>query len=80
MVSRKLIAITPLLLIGGIVAQVLLLIAAIVLFVPLLIWPELLDGPYRIITRAMGRMMARSIVGRHPPKAETKAGLVIVSL
>ena len=80
-VSRKLIATTPFLLVGGIVAQVVLLVAAIVLFVPLIIWPELLNGPYRVITRAMGRMMARTIVGnKHRPKAGMVAELVIIPL
>jgi hypothetical protein len=68
-VSRKLIATTPLLLVAGIVAQIVLLVATVVLFVPLMIWPEILNRPYLVITRAMGRMMARGLVGRHRPKA-----------
>jgi hypothetical protein len=68
-VSRKLVASTPLLLVGGIIAQVFLLVALVVLFVPLMIWPQILNRPYLLITRAMGRMMARSIVGRRNPKA-----------
>lgn len=62
-VSRKLIAITPLLLISGIVVQVVLLALAIVLIVPLLIWPEIINGPYQMITKGMARIMARTIVG-----------------
>lgn len=62
-VSRKLIAITPLLLISGIVAQVVLLALAIVLIVPLLIWPKIINGPYQMITKGMARIMARTIVG-----------------
>src|SRR4249919_1347020 len=63
-VGRKLIAVKPILLIGGIVAQVILLVSAIVLYVPLLIWPGILDGPYRAITKGMARMMAHTIVGK----------------
>lgn len=80
-VSRKLIATTPVLLVGGIIAQVILLVAAILFFVPLMIWPEILNRPYLIITRAMGRMMARSIVGKKSrPKAGVIAELVIIPL
>ena len=63
-VSRKLIAATPLLLISGIIAQVMLLALAIILIVPLLIWPEIINGPYQMITKGMARIMARTIVGR----------------
>jgi hypothetical protein len=62
-VGRKLIAVTPVLLICGIIAQVVLLMLAVMLYVPLLIWPEMLDKPYRIITKGMARIMARSIMG-----------------
>lgn len=80
-VSRKLIASTPVLLIGGIIAQVLILVALIVLFVPLLIWPQMLNKPYLTITRAMARMMARGIVGKKSrPKAGVIAELVIIPL
>jgi hypothetical protein len=72
-VSRKLIASTPVLLVGGIIAQVFLLAALIVLFVPLMIWPQILNKPYLTITRAMGRMMARGIVGK---KSRPKAGVI----
>ena len=69
-VSRKLIAIAPVLLVAGIAAQLILLVAAILLFIPLLIWPSIMNRPYRGITRAMGRLMARTIVGnKHRPKA-----------
>src|SRR4051812_13555813 len=64
LVGRKLIAVTPILLIAGIVAQVILLAAAIALYVPLLIWPGMLDGPYRAITKGMARIMAHTIVGK----------------
>ena len=63
-ISRKLIAVTPVLLICGIVAQVLLLVAAVVLYVPLLIAPGILNGPYQMITKGMARIMARTIVGK----------------
>jgi hypothetical protein len=76
-VGRKLIALTPVLLVAGIVAQVFLLIAVVVMFVPLLIWPGMLNKPYRIVTRAMGRLMARSIIGKKP---KPKAGMVPVEL
>lgn len=76
-VSRKLIAVTPLLLVGGIIAQTVLLVAAILLFIPLLIWPGLLDKPYRTITRAMGRLMARTIIGKKP---KSQAGVMATEL
>lgn len=63
-VTRKIITLTPVLLVLGIIAQVLLLVVAIVLFVPCLIWPAILDGPYRWVTKGMARIMARNIMGR----------------
>lgn len=71
-VSRKLIAITPILLIGGIVAQLILLVAAIVLYVPCLAFPGILNGPYLMITKGMARIFAKSIIGKRP-KAEMVA-------
>lgn len=62
-VGRKLIAIAPFLLICGIVAQVILLAAAIVLYVPLLICPDILNGPYRMITKAMAHLFAQTLFG-----------------
>jgi hypothetical protein len=64
MVSRKLVIMTPVLLILGIIAQLILLIVAILFLLPCLIWPEILDGPYRWITRNMARIMARAMVGK----------------
>jgi uncharacterized membrane protein len=75
-IGRKLIAITPLLLVCGIVAQLLLLVAAIVLYVPCLVWPEILDGPYRMITRGMVRVFAKGIIGS---SKRTKTGVVTSS-
>jgi len=70
-ISRKLIAVTPVLLVLGIVAQLILLVAAIVLFVPAMIWPGMLNPGYRWVTHGMARIMARSMLGgRHKPKAE----------
>lgn len=68
-ISRKLIAITPLLLVAGIVAQLVLLVAAIIVYVPALVWPGILDGCYQWITHRMVRMFARGIVG-HRRKIE----------
>lgn len=61
---------TPFLLIAGIVAQVILLAAIIVLYVPCLLFPTILDGPYLWVTKGMARVFAKSIVGRKP-----KAGM-----
>lgn len=58
----------------------LLLVALIVLFVPLIIWPSMLDGPYRVLTKAMARMFARNIVGKSRPKAGMTTELVIIPL
>lgn len=68
--SRKFIATMPLLLIGGIIAQAILLVAVIVLYVPCLLFPGILNGTYRTITKATARLFAQSIIGRsRPPKA-----------
>lgn len=73
-ISRRLIALTPVLLIMGIVAQILLLVAAIVIFIPALIWPAILNPVYQWITRGMARIMAKSMLGRrHKQKAEMSA-------
>jgi hypothetical protein len=77
MITRRLIVVTPVLLIAGIVVQVIALIVVILLLVPCLIWPQILNGPYRWITTAGARTMARAIIGRKTgtrPKAETAAG------
>lgn len=74
MITRRLIAVTPLLLILGIVAQLILLVVAIVLFVPAMIWPGMLNPGYRWVTRGMARIMAKSMLGgRHRQKAEMSA-------
>lgn len=64
MMSRRLIAVTPLILLAGILAQLVMLALAILLYIPLLIWPSILNGPYLWITKGMARIMARSIIGR----------------
>lgn len=76
MITRKLILITPALLIAGIVAQVIALVLVIVGWIPCLIWPGLLNRPYQWITKASARMMARALIGGNRktgrvPKAET---------
>lgn len=68
MMSRRLIAITPVILLAGIIAQLVLLALAIVLYIPLLIWPSILNGPYMWITKGMARIMARSIIGNRKKK------------
>lgn len=78
-VSRKLIAILPLLLICGIIAQMVLLIAAIVLYVPALVFPSILNGSYRTITKAMARLFAQSLFGRKSDR-HPKAGMVASEL
>jgi hypothetical protein len=71
-VSRKFIAIIPLLLICGIIAQMVLLIMAVILYVPALVFPALLNGIYRTITKAMAHLFAQSLFGRksHSPRAD----------
>lgn len=72
MMTRRLIAITPVILLAGIIAQLLLLVLAVVLYIPCLIWPGMLNGPYLWITKGMARIMARSIIGkRHRKEAES---------
>ena len=61
--TRKFIAIIPLLLICGIIAQTVLLIMAVILYVPALAFPALLNGIYRTITKAMARLFAQSLFG-----------------
>jgi hypothetical protein len=76
-ITRRLIILTPVLLIAGIVVQVIALALVILLLVPCLIWPQILDGPYQWITKAGARMVARAIVGRKSgarAKAETATG------
>lgn len=64
MITRRLILLTPVLLTAGIVVQVIALVFVILLFVPCLIWPTMLDGPYTWITKAGARLMARAIIGK----------------
>lgn len=76
MITRRLILLTPVLLTAGIAAQVIALALVILLFVPCLIWPQILNGPYRWFSRAGARMMTRAIIGRKPTarvKAETES-------
>lgn len=70
MMSRRLIAITPVILLAGIIAQLLLLVLAIVFYIPCLIWPGILNGPYLWITKGMARIMARSMLGKRHKKVE----------
>jgi len=59
------------------VVQVIALALVILLWIPCLIWPRLLNGPYQWITKAGARMVARAIVGRKTGarvNAETVAG------
>lgn len=63
MITRRTILITPVLLTAGIVVQVIALAFVIVGWIPCLIWPGLLNGPYQWITKASARMMARAIIG-----------------
>lgn len=76
-VGRKLIALTPVLLVAGILAQALLLAAAIVLYVPCLIWPGLLNGPYRMITKGMVRTFARGFMGRKQKVNDSGSPVII---
>ena len=76
-VTRKFIAIMPLLLICGIIAQMVLLIMAVILYIPALIFPALLNGIYRTITKAMAHLFAQSLFGRNHPKSRpSQAGMV----
>lgn len=71
--NRRLIALTPVLLIAGIVVQGLALVLAILLYVPCLIWPSILNGPYQWITRAGAHMAVRAVMGKRKNGARTKA-------
>jgi hypothetical protein len=73
MITRRLILLTPVLLIAGIVVQVIALALVILLWVPCLIWPRILNGPYKWITKAGARMVARAIVGTRKQGTRTKA-------
>lgn len=64
MITRRLILLTPVLLIAGIVVQVIALLLVVILWVPCLLWPGILNRPYQWITKAGARLVARSIVGR----------------
>jgi len=76
MISRRLILMTPVLLIAGIVVQVIALVLAVILWAPCLIWPKILNRPYNWITRMGAKMMARALIGKQGAraKAETTAG------
>lgn len=74
MMSRKFIAVIPLLLICGIIAQTVLLVMAVILYVPALAFPALLNGTYRTITKAMARLFAQSLFGKARDRG--KAGMV----
>jgi hypothetical protein len=63
MISRRLVAWTPVLLIAGIVAQVIALVFVILLYVPGLIWPRMFNRPYNWITEGMARMAVRTVIG-----------------
>jgi hypothetical protein len=52
------------------VVQVIALIFVILLWVPCLVWPQILNGPYQWITKASARMMVRAVMGR---KTEARA-------
>jgi hypothetical protein len=73
MITRRLILLTPALLIAGIVVQVIALVLVILLWVPCLIFPRILNGPYKWITKAGARMVARAITGTMKTAARTKA-------
>lgn len=64
MITRRLILLSPVLLIAGIVVQVIALVLVILLLVPCIIWPGILNRPYQWITRAGARTMARAIIGK----------------
>jgi hypothetical protein len=70
MISRRLILEIPFLLIAGIIFQVCALAAIIVLWIPCLIWPEILNGAYKGVSRIGARFMARAVMG--PMKARAK--------
>lgn len=62
--SRRLILLTPVLLIAGIVVQVVALVLVAILWIPCLIRPGILNGPYQWITTAGARLAMRSILGK----------------
>jgi hypothetical protein len=74
MMTRKFIAIIPLLLICGIIAQTVLLIMAVILYIPALAFPALLNGTYRTITKAMAHLFAQSLFGNR--RKSPQAGMV----
>ena len=75
MISRRLIFLTPVLLIAGIVVQVIALVLVIVGWIPCLIWPGMLNRPYQWITKSGAKVMARALIGSRRtgrvPKTET---------
>ena len=74
--NRRVIALTPVLLIAGIVVQVIALALVIVLWIPCLIKPGIINGPYEWISKAGAHMVARAIIGKSKNSARTKAGTV----
>lgn len=61
--TRRLAAILPLLLLAGIIAQIFALVAVVILWIPAVIWPQLLDSPFKLFTRQFMRGMVRGMVG-----------------
>jgi len=79
MITRRLIILTPVLLIAGIVVQVIALVFVVLLWVPCLLWPGILNRPYQWITKAGAKMVARAVIGGgrksdSRSKAETATG------
>jgi len=60
--SRRLIFLTPVLLIAGIVVQVVALALFLVLWIPCLIWPGILNKPYQRITQGTVRLVTRAML------------------
>jgi hypothetical protein len=71
-ITRRFAAFLPVLLVLGILAQLFLLIAVIVLYIPSLIRPSIYDGFSRWITKGFARVMIRgSISGKRKSEVLT---------
>jgi hypothetical protein len=75
-VSRRTVAFMPLLLILGIIAQGILLILVILLYIPFMIWPGILDRPYKWITAGMARIMIKSMRNKRKIKPEMEQAML----
>lgn len=74
MISRKFAATVPLFLLFGIIVQVVVLVLVVVFYIPILIWPVLLDRPVKKIWKSVARGMFRG--KRKIPDADEKVSFL----